>query len=140
MALLENGYKTAARTELERSIREIEERNKKAETIKKTDGTMQTVNNNIDFAQKLNLITEKQARLYRERIQASVNFRRFQRMESEEIVDDFENPRERAERFMTMEDVQAEISREKSGQTISQEQERNYTVEQKNVTDERTRC
>ena len=42
----------------------------------------------------------------------------FMRNESEERTDDFENPRERAERYFNMDTVQAEINRERRRQRV----------------------
>ncbi len=136
MAFFENGYKTAARTELERSVREVEEGKKEI-----SDNNMYGVNVNIDFAQKLQLITNKQAQEYKARIQAAIKHRNFQRTESGEIVDDFENPRERTERYMRMDEVRAKIAEERAGKNSKDEQgeqQVSYSAPQKE-TEEKTK-
>lgn len=48
------------------------------------------------------------------RVETAVAQNNFMRNESEERTDDFENPRERAERYFNMDTVQAEINRERA--------------------------
>lgn len=114
MPLLESGYRAAAKTELERDIRELEARNKEAQ--RKTDFTenAERIQNNITFSQRLNLISEQQAKEMKRRVDIAVAHNQFMRNECEERVDDFENPRERAERYFRMDTVQAEINRERA--------------------------
>lgn len=113
MPLLESGYRAAAQTELERDIRELEERDKAAQSRKTTDGASD-IQSNITFAQRLNLISEKQAQEMKRRVEATIQNNQFMRNECEERIDDFENPRERAERYFSSENLQAEISRERA--------------------------
>lgn len=87
MPLFERGYRASAQTELERKLREIEEKDKVAQ----------------------------QAELMRERAKkATLDHERMYRVEYGDRVDDFENPRERASRYMKMEEAQAEISKARS--------------------------
>ena len=128
MSLLEKGYRAAAKTELERDIRKLEARDKAAQT--RTDFTENTngILSNIAFAQRINLISEQQAQEMRRRVNTAVAHNRFMRNESEERVDDFENPRERSERYFKMDSVQAEISRKRSATEREQVNDQNHDV------------
>ena len=92
MPLFERGYKAAATAELERSVRELEERNKTAQT--KTDFMKDAASteSNLNFAERINLISTTQAEAYRERmLKAHLDFERMQRTETrDDIVDSFE--------------------------------------------------
>ena len=114
MPLLESGYKAAAKTELERDIRELEAKDKAAQTRTEFAESTSGVQSNITFAQRLNLISEQQAAEMKRRVETAVAQNNFMRNESEERTDDFENPRERSERYFNMDTVQAEISRERA--------------------------
>ena len=114
MPLLESGYKAAAKTELERDIRELEAKDKAAQTRTEFAESARGVQSNITFAQRLNLISEQQAAEMKRRVETAVAQNNFMRNESEERTDDFENPRERAERYFNMDTVQAEINRDRA--------------------------
>lgn len=133
MPLFERGYKAAAQTELERRTREIEEKDKKAQTREDFDAQVNSLNSNLNFAERINLISAEQAQAYRDRCrEATERFEEMMRLEHEERVDGFENPRERAERYMSMDEVQAEISRERAAQAArAAEQEAQHTQNQK---------
>ena len=128
MGLFENHYKAAAVTELERATRELEERNKKAQTIQEVKDTAQSLNSNISFAEQIRLISAQQAEIYRDRVRrAEIEYYRLQRTEHQEMVDGFENPRERSERFMKMEDAEAEIARNRAERTSESSEEQRAT-------------
>lgn len=114
MQLFEKDYKAAAKTELERDIRELEARDKTAQTTMDASD----ISANITFAQRINLIDEKQAQNLRRRIDEAKKFEQLMRNECGERVDDFENPRERAERFFDMESVNAHISEARAMDTV----------------------
>lgn len=114
MPLLESGYKAAAKTELERDIRELEAKDKAAQTRTEFEESASGVQSNITFVQRLNLISEQQAAEMKRRVEIAVAQNNFMRNESEERTDDFENPRERSERYFNMDTVQAEINRERA--------------------------
>lgn len=115
MPLLGYRYKAMASTELERDLQRIEEKDKKAQTKQEFDLSCQNFNSNLNFAERINLISVQQADVMRERVRAAIlKFEHMQRVEYNDIVDDFENPRERTQRYMNMEEVQAEITREKA--------------------------
>ena len=114
MPLFESGYKAAAKTELERGIRELEAKDKAAQTRTDFLESASGIQSNITFAQRLNLISEEQAQSMKKRVEAAVQQNQFIRNESEERTDDFENPRERAERYFNMDSVNAEIDRERA--------------------------
>lgn len=138
MPLMESGYRAAAKTELERSIRELEAKDRVAQTRTEFQSSASAVQSNITFAQRLNLISQEQADAMKKRVETAVSHERMMREESQERVDDIENPRERAGRYFNMDSVNAEISREraeaelKNGSTQSQETGRSTpTVDEK---------
>ena len=114
MPLLEGGYRAAAKTELERNIRELEAKDRTAQTRTEFQSGASAVQSNITFAQRLNLISQEQADAMEKRVEAAVYYERTMRNESQERVDDIENPRERAGRYFDMDNVNAEISRERA--------------------------
>lgn len=114
MPLFESGYKAAAQTELERNIRELEAKDKAAQTRTEFQSGASAVQSNITFAQRLNLISQEQADTMKKRVEAAVLYERNMRNESQERVDDIENPREREERYFDMDSVNAEIDRERA--------------------------
>jgi hypothetical protein len=67
MPLFERGYKAAATAELERSVRELEERNKIAQTKADFMKDAASTESNLNFAERINLISTTQAEAYRER-------------------------------------------------------------------------
>lgn len=119
MGLLESNYKIAARSELERDIRRIEEKDKAAQTKADTKIKANEIQNNIEFAQRLNLITQQQAEAYKRRVKEVVDFNELMKREIEDIPDDFENPHEREKRFQSLDELQAQIRREKE-QSLSE--------------------
>lgn len=114
MPLLESGYRAAAKTELERDIRELEAKDRAAQTRTEFQSGASAVQSNITFAQRLNLISQEQADTMKKRVEAAVLYERSMRNESQERVDDIENPRERAGRYFDMDSVNAEINRERA--------------------------
>lgn len=113
MALVESRYKAAARAEIERDIRQLEERGK----IKYAgimDSTRDSTFGNVDFSQRISLISDAQAKEYRSRIQAAeIERQKLERNETRDIVNDFENPRERAARYQGLDQYNTEIRRER---------------------------
>lgn len=115
MPLFERGYRASAQTELERKLREIEEKDKVAQTKADFTVSVNSFESNLNFAERINLVSAQQAELMRERAKkATLDHERMYRVEYGDRVDDFENPRERASRYMKMEEAQAEISKARS--------------------------
>lgn len=141
MPLIENGYKAAAKTELERSIRELEAKDKAAQTRTEFQPGASAIQSNITFAQRLNLISQEQAEAMKKRLEAVEQHNQFMRNESEERIDDFENPRERSERYFDMDSVNAEINRERAQAEAARASGENQTHEVRSTpsTDERAR-
>lgn len=129
MPLLESGYRAAAKTELERNIRELEVKDRAAQTRTEFQSSASAVQSNITFAQRLNLISQEQADAMEKRVEAATLFERTMRNESQERVDDIENPRERAGRYFDMENVNAEISRERARAESTRTNESSQTRE-----------
>ena len=124
MSVFERNYKAAAITELERSVRALEERNKIAQTKLKSeiDSELAAANNNIIFAERINLIASTQGSNLRERLEkAQREFMRLERIETRDIVDDFENPRERTERYFDMDEANSKIAKEKAKDNAERE-------------------
>jgi len=114
--------------DFEEDKRDEERRDKLKEKAEKAD-TERDAGGGYDFAGQLNrtrqnslLEKEKQQEQAR-REQRVQEFRRFQRNESQEIVNDFENPRERAARYQSMDKWQADIAAERARRNESQAQE-----------------
>ena len=116
MALFEKNYKAAAIAELERSVRDLEERDKTAQTKPAFEKDVADTQGNLNFAERLNLINAVQAEAFRQRVQkAQIEFERMQRTETrDDIVDSFENPRERAARYQDMDKYNAQIAAERA--------------------------
>lgn len=116
MALFEKGYKAAAIAEIERSVRDLEERDKTAQTKPAFEKDAADTQSNLNFAERLNLINAVQAEAFRQRVQkAQIDFERMQRTETrDDIVDSFENPRERAARYQDMDKYNAQIAAERA--------------------------
>lgn len=77
MPLFDGGFKAKAKTELEREIREIEEKSKKAQAEEKNKDAQfiqefyeasLILNSNLKFAKKLGLISKEQENEYKERL------------------------------------------------------------------------
>lgn len=122
MALFERKYRAAATTELERSIRDIEERDKIAQTKNGFSWETADVQCNLNFAERLGLISAAQAEAYRQRVlQAQLDFANMQRTETRgDMVDSFENPRERAARYQGMDAYNARIAAERADSAAAQ--------------------
>ena len=118
-----------AKTELERNIRELEAKDRAAQTRTEFQSSASAVQSNITFAQRLNLISQEQADAMEKRVEAATLFERTMRNESQERVDDIENPRERAGRYFDMENVNAEISRERARAESTRTNESSQTRE-----------
>lgn len=132
MPLFERGYKAAATTELERKTRELEEKDKKAQTKEDFEDASRALNSNLNFAERINLISAEQAQSYRDRAkQATLDFERMQRLEHDERTDDFENPRERTERYMKMDEAKAKIAQERAAQGAEKSQAENRSASSK---------
>lgn len=132
MPLFERGYKAAATAELERKTRELEEKDKKAQTKEDFEDASRALHSNLNFAERINLVSAEQAQAYRDRVkQAAIDFERMQRLEHDERTDDFENPRERTERYMKMEEAQAQIAQERAAQSAERSQAESRTAPSK---------
>ena len=111
-------YKSLAESELERDIRRLEERNKKAQTFKVFNMETSNASSNIDFAARIGLITGAQELNYQRRVAAlreqQSEFERMERNETRDIVNDTENPRERSARYRAMDDYNRQIAEERS--------------------------
>ena len=113
MALFERGYQAAARAELDREVRELEDKDKVAQMLN-PEQAVASVTSNADFAERIGLISEASAMQLRERVKkAQLDYERFQR-ETRDIVNDYENPRERAARYQSMDKVLAQINAERA--------------------------
>ena len=117
MPLFERSYKASATAEFERKTRELEEKDKKAQTKEEFEDATRALYSNLNFAERINLVSVEQAETYRDRVKlAAIDFERMQREEFDVRTDDFENPRERTKRYMKMEDAQSRIAQERAAQ------------------------
>ena len=113
MALFESRYKAAAATEIERDLRRLEEKDKRAQSFQDYLKDHTVTVSNIGFAERIDLISSEQAASFRARA-AAAKFELFERTESRIVVNDFENPLERALRFQGMDECAAKIESERS--------------------------
>ena len=120
MPLFERGYRAAAKTELERDMREIEDRNKKAQTKTDFEQATTTMGSNINFAERLNLISAKEAAAYRKRLkEVTREMNRAERAEGEGKVRESDM---KADGYMTMDEYKVEIEKERAEDAAQQNQ------------------
>jgi len=147
MPLLENQDRAAATTVFEREIRRIEERDKQAQTIKNTVNDIHDTSQNessiassIAYANHINILKSEQAE--EKRLKRSKDRINFERNESLDVVNDYENPRERARRYQDMDSFAAKIAAERSqnslnknkDMTINNSEGMKYSKEERTVT------
>ena len=72
MPIFAREYKSNAKTELERAIRELEEKKKKAREQREREKDAERVNASIDFAEKLLLISAAEAIAYHLRVEEAL--------------------------------------------------------------------
>lgn len=131
MGLFEN-RKANVMTELERDLRKLEEKG----SPKTADENMQffACNANIEFAQRAQLISQQQAQEMLRRLQeakAVARERDLQKKEyADDMVDGFENPREKAVRYQTMESINAEIQQERAQEAVDKSNQQSTPVKQ----------
>ncbi|BAL01901.1 hypothetical protein OBV_p-00460 (plasmid) [Oscillibacter valericigenes Sjm18-20] len=135
MSFFERRYKAAALSELERCVRDLEEREKAVEQMPKFDTDLNEVSTNIKLLERIELVSAIQAQAFRDRlVKAHQEYARMVR-ETHDIVNDYENPRERATRFQNMERYNSQIVRERAASSERHTPE--YPAPDKD--DERTR-
>jgi hypothetical protein len=109
MPLIENKYRAAATTELEREIRRLEEKDAAFHSSDEHPIDVGAVTANVDFAERIRLLDAEQAHSYRERI-SKLRFEALLRTQTSVIVDDFENPIESSMRLQGLDEYNALIS------------------------------
>lgn len=114
MPLLERGYKAAAKTEIERKVRELEDKDAIAQKKVDVSESAAIVSTNIEFAQRIKLITGQEAERYRKRLQAVKEAQELLRTQTGRAVDGFSNPQEQGAHFYSLEEVQADIARHRA--------------------------
>lgn len=116
-SLFERAYRAAAKTELERATRELEDRNKRSQSKKDFEDSQMAVSSNVDFAERINIISEEQAASYRRRIKKAAEEReRSEEPEWQEDVNgDGTSRGPRDGQFASMAEAKEQISRERSG-------------------------
>lgn len=138
MALFERNYRAAATAEFERSVRDLEERDKVAETKSVFQKDATDVQSNLNFAERINLVSTVQADAYRDRIlKAHLAFDRMERTETRDFVDDLENPRERSARYQNMDTYNAQIAQERAKNNADTEKSESHVADKD--TEERMR-
>lgn len=126
MPVLDRGYRSKAHTELERDVREIEAQSKVAKTKDEAwqlAAAMQAAVANINFAERIRLITAEQAGEYKERIQKAAEEFQRQRADDAERIDTASN-----DRGMTVEEWRREVER-----TKARDAEKNREQEQRSA-------
>lgn len=115
MPLLERGYRAAASADLERSIRKLKERNSVAQGKSAFDKGVEEVQNNLNFAERVKLITAMEAQTYRQRLlHLQREFERIQEAEMRDnSADGIESSHERAARHRRMDDYNSRILRDR---------------------------
>lgn len=130
MQNFEYDYKVMAQSELDREIREIEERKKKLIRESNIKKDVDMINGKINFAECINLINTTQGENYRKRLEKAI--REFEIMQRNEyqsnVVDDFENPHERTLRYFNMEKINADISSKRANSNNKKEAKEVKTV------------
>lgn len=114
MPLFESSYKAAAKTEIERKVREIEHRDTVSQKKIDIGEAAAIATTNIDFSLRIKLITAQDAEKYRKRIVAALQADELQRTQTGDMVDGYTNPHEQAQNHYTLEEMQARISREQA--------------------------
>lgn len=123
MGLFEPNYKACATTELEKDLRELENRDKAAQTLEESTLQFEKCAANINFAKQIGLINDMMARAYMRKLREIQATRYAEYMAKHEyrddLVDSFENPRERVIRYNSMAQVNDIIRREKEQSAVS---------------------
>lgn len=115
MPVLVRTLKKTAKVELERAIREIEEKAKKAQSTESLKTAEAATRSNLEFAQRLNLISFEEGNDYRERIQrAGV-------VQQEQMITDLRN-QENSGKQIRANDVQAMIAKERATEAAKRKQ------------------
>ena len=113
MGVFNDNYKKNAYVELEKDITQLES---KREMPSKDD--MARFNANVQFAQRLRLISIEKAKELRKRIH---NLEYTRRTQTGLIDDGYENPLEREIRFSNMEELKKEIAEDRASYLASTE-------------------
>ena len=116
MPLFDRGYRAAATAELERSIRELEERKKREKAKAEMDSDVAEVLSNLSFAERLNLISEAQARAYRRRVQQLREELEHVGEDETEInlADGYESSQERIMYYQSMDEYNSQIAQKRA--------------------------
>lgn len=128
MPLFERGYyKKEARAELEKSVRELEEKAKKEQSAKDFNEKVLTLNSNLTFAVRINLISEALADEYRERIKKAAAERLCVQnaVERQEILKRQSNVTEHSVQGVNMAETQAIIEQLRAERNAKQAQQAN---------------
>lgn len=146
MPLFARGYKVTTRAELERRIKDIEEKSKKAKADEGFDKAVESLYANIEFAATLNLISLEQEIECKKRIKKAVLEQESWVREHERKVtnDNIVNRKtisdERSARCMSMDEVRKKIEQEKANTGAQQCQNEQIHSAQPKSTDEEQRA
>lgn len=96
---------------IEKEIQAIKEKARKGEL---SADSVADIIANINFAHQLNIFSSSLATELKRKIQTSLaEFKRLERLETRDIVNDFENPREIARRYYDMDSYNTQIAKER---------------------------
>lgn len=125
MPIFGASYKSAAKTDLERATRELEEKKKKAATEKGFQEMMTALMSNVAFAQRLSLISSDDADAYRERIQQAAA----QRQQEAAQKTPAEQKSNRPMGNMTLAEIKEQIAQERAAEEAQrkEQQEQQYS-------------
>lgn len=115
MPLLARTLKETAKAELERDIRKIEEKHKVAVSQEAFEVAAAAARSNLDFAQRLSLISVEEGNDYRERIQKAGTERQ------EQLNIDIQ-AQAHSEKQIRAKDLQGVIARERGAEVAEQKQ------------------
>lgn len=124
MPLFERGYRAAAKTELEREIRKIEEKDRKAQKSKDFEKAATAFESNLTFAERLNLISAEQAANYTERMKKAIlEHEQSQRIMQQENLIESVGAGGRRGQYASVEEALADIRTERAAEKSQQEQQ-----------------
>lgn len=125
MPLFERGYRAAAKTELEREIRKIEEKDRKTQKSKDFDKAAAAFESNLTFAERLNLISAEQAASYTERMKKAIlEHEQSQRIMQQENLIESVGAGGRRGQYASVEEALADIRTERAAASSQQTQQR----------------
>ena len=129
MPIQERKYHSAAETEFDKNIRDLDERNTKAQKFNPQEDD-KSVFSDAESANEAVFIDPFKSRKHSERAQAE--FELLEKTETRNIVDDFENPRERNSKLRTLDEYKREINIQRAKRDAEQVEDNNNKISKNN--------